>query len=330
MTGQARTVNEKAAFLFPGQGSQRPGMGRDVYDTWSAARAVFDQVSEAAGFDVAAACFQESAGAPAAGRALESTASAQPALLAVELSCAEVLKQSGVEPAAVAGHSLGEFAAWAVCGAMERADVARLVAYRSRLMEQASERHPGSMAAILGLGASEVEELCREGGEAGVVTPANFNCPGQVVISGEKAGVQLAMRLAAERGAKARLLAVAGGFHSPLMAEAAERFAEAVGEVNAFDPGVPLVANATGDWVCTADGVREAIARQMTGPVLWEACMRKLLGAGVRRFCEVGPGNVLAGLLKRIDATAHTVPAGDAGALRRILEKSGRCAGGGG
>ncbi|HUT75874.1 MAG TPA: ACP S-malonyltransferase [Armatimonadota bacterium] len=302
-----------AAFIFPGQGSQRAGMGRDVCQTWEQAREVFDQVSRATGFDVAEACFEQS------GRALESTAVAQPALLAVELACAAVLRRGGVRPAAVAGHSLGEFAAWVACEAIEQADAARLVALRARVMERAASDRPGAMAAILGLEAAQVEELCRQAARAGVVVPANFNAPGQVVISGEKEAVQLAARLAGERGAKTRWLAVAGGFHSPLMAPAAERFAAALGEVNASEPQVPVAANATGELVRTADEVRAAAAAQMTGAVRWESCVRRLLSLGLRRFYEVGPGNVLAGLVRRIEPAAEVVAAGDADSLRRIV-----------
>lgn len=303
----------QAAFLFPGQGSQRAGMGRDVYESWGQARAVFDEVSLAAGLDVAAACFD------ASGQALRSTGAAQPALLAVELACAAVLTRSGVEPAAVAGHSVGEFAAWTVSGAMGRADTARLVARRGRLMEEAAQARPGSMAAILGMDAAQVGQLCRDTSAAGTVVPANFNCPRQVVISGESAAVLEVVQVAIQRGAKARPLAVAGGFHSPLMGEAAERFAEALGEVEVFDPAVPVAANATADWVRDAAQVKAAAAAQMTSPVLWEGCVRRLLDRGVRRFYEVGPGNVLAGLLKRIDARAEVVSAGEANALRRII-----------
>ncbi|UCH33518.1 MAG: ACP S-malonyltransferase [Armatimonadota bacterium] len=305
-------MREGPAFLFPGQGSQRPGMGRDVYERWEAARAVFDEVSQAAGFDVAAACFEES------GQTLESTAAVQPAMLAVELGCAAVLDEAGVEPAAAAGHSLGEFAAWTVCGAMTRADVASLVALRGRAMEEAAQRRPGAMAAILGLEHADVEAVCADASGAGVVVLANFNCPGQVVISGDRAAVQEAIRLAARRGGKARALPVAGAFHSPLMAPAAERFAEALGEVKVFDPAPPAAANATGDWVRSAAEVRAAAAAQMTSPVLWENCVGRLLDQGIRRFYEVGPGNVLAGLMRRIEPGAEVIPAGDDESLRRI------------
>ena len=312
MTENGTTTRGGVAFLFPGQGSQRPGMGRDVYETWAEGRAAFDAVSRATGSDVAAICFEES------GRALASTAAAQPALLAVELACSAVLRRAGVRPAAVAGHSLGEFAAWAASGAFAEADVAHLVARRARLVEQAARCHPGAMAAIMGLALPEVEELCRDAAGMGLVAPANFNAPGQVVVSGDRAAVEQAARLATERGGKARLLAVAGGFHSPLMARAAERFAQSLGEVSALDPAVPVVANATGDWVRSADEVRAAAAAQMTSAVLWESCVRRMLEAGIGRFYEVGPGNVLAGLLRRIEPSAETMAAGDAESLRRI------------
>lgn len=301
------------AFLFPGQGSQRPGMGRDLYDRWAQARAIFDDVSRVAGGDIAAACFEES------GRALESTAVAQPALLAVELSCLAVLRDAHVRPAAVAGHSLGEFAAWAACGALEQSDVIRLVVIRARLMEQAAGARPGAMAAIIGLETVQVERVCREASGVGLVVPANFNGPGQVVISGETAAVEAAMRFAMQRGAKARLLPVAGAFHSSLMSEAAERFARALGEVNAFGPAAPAVANATGDWVKTAADVRAAAAAQMTSPVRWESCMRKLLERGIRRFCELGPGSVLAGLTRRMDSSVKVMPADSADGLKQIM-----------
>jgi [acyl-carrier-protein] S-malonyltransferase len=203
---------------------------------------------------------------------------------------------------------------------MAQADVARLVAQRGRLMEQAAQKHPGAMAAVMGLESPDVAALCREAARQGVVVPANFNCPGQVVISGEKAAVEAAMQLAAQRGAKTRLLEVAGGFHSPLMAQAAERFAVALGEVSVSDPAVPVVANATGDWVRSAAEVNTAAGNQMMSPVLWESCMRKLLDAGLRRFYEVGPGSVLAGLLKRMDTAAQVIAAGGADALRRAVE----------
>jgi [acyl-carrier-protein] S-malonyltransferase len=291
-------------------------MGRDVYDAWDTARAVFAEISQAAGFDVAAVCFDP-------GRhALESTAVAQPALLAAELSCASVLRRADLSPAACAGHSLGEFAAWVESGAMTRAQVARLVAVRGRLMEDAAQHRPGAMAAVLGLDQPSVQALCREASAAGMVVAANFNCPDQVVISGEKQAVAAAVRLARERGARARMLNVAGAFHSPLMREAAERFAEALGEVKAFDPVVPVTANASGDWAPSAEAVKAAAAAQMTSPVRWESCMRKLLASGVRRFYEVGPGNVLAGLLRRIDPAAEVIAAGDADALRRIVERA--------
>jgi [acyl-carrier-protein] S-malonyltransferase len=306
-------MNGQAAFLFPGQGSQRAGMGQDVHRAWPEARAVFAEISAAAGFDVAAACFD------ASGTDLQSTAVAQPALLAVELSCAEVLRLAGVGPAAVAGHSLGEFAAWAVSGAIARADMASLVVQRGRLMEKEAVEHPGAMAAILGLGAVEIEDICGEAARAGIVVPANLNCPGQVVISGETSAVEVAMRLAQDRGARARALPVAGAFHSPLMAEAAEQFAECIQQVAAVDPKVPVVANATAEWVTTAAELKSAAAAQMTSPVLWESGMRRLLDKGINKFYEVGPGNVLSGLLRRIDPSARVVPAGDAESLRRIV-----------
>ncbi len=305
-------AQRQSAFVFPGQGSQRPGMGRDVYQGWEHARAVFDEVSRASGLDLAGICFD------VAGSALDSTAAVQPALLAVELACAEVLLQAGVQPAAVAGHSLGEFAAWAACGAMSRVDVGRLVTERGRLMEQAARAHPGAMVAIMGLAPPQVEELCAEAGSEGLVVPANFNGPGQVVVSGETPAVQAAMRLALQRGAKARMLPVAGAFHSPLMRAAAERFAEALGEVNALDPAVAVAANATGDWVRSAGEVKAAAAAQMASPVLWKSCVRRLVERGISRFYEVGPGRVLAGLVRRIEPAAEVIAAGDAQSLRRI------------
>ena len=223
-----------------------------------------------------------------------------------------------VTPVAVAGHSLGEFTAWVVSGTLEFTEGLRLVKRRAELMEDACRARPGAMAALLGLDAAQVHALCEA--TRGIVHPANFNAPGQIVVSGELEAVQAVVGAASTARGKARVLHVAGGFHSPLMAEAAQRFAAAVHAAFLRDPALPVIANATAEVVTTADGVRAAMHAQMLSPVRWEESLHRMWALGARTFVEVGAGTVLTGLVRRTLPEAELRTVGDAALLAEVVE----------
>jgi len=306
-------TSHKLALLFPGQGAQQPGMGAWLLDRPTSQR-IFSLASQAAGLDLAAVCRQ----GPEA--QLGQTETAQPALLAVGLSCWQALAARGVQPAAAAGHSLGEFGAWVVSGLLGLEEACRLVAERGRLMAAAAGERPGGMAAVLGLTGEQVAQICRQAAASGVVVPANYNCPGQVVISGEPAGLEAAARLVQATGGKVVRLAVGGAFHSPLMEQASTRFAKVVESVHLGQVSVPVAANLAGIMVSDRIAAREALAGQMLAPVRWEAGMRSLLAAGVDVFLEMAPGRTLAGLLRRIDREAQVLSVDDEGAFEQAVQ----------
>lgn len=292
------------ALLFPGQGSQAVGMGKVLFDRAPAARRLFENADATLGFPLARVCFDGPA------EELQRTLFAQLALYVHAYAVWTVWQcEHPQPPIALAGHSLGEFTAWTVSGALDFADGLRLVQRRAEAMEQACQAHPGTMAAILGLDPERVAAVCE--GVNGIVQPANFNAPGQVVISGEVAAVQAAADAAAAAGGKARMLRVAGAFHSPLMADAAAAFAAEVARVPLLDPQTPVVANATAETVTTAAGVRAAMAAQLLAPVRWQASLTRMWELGARRFVEFGAGTVLAGLVKRTLAEAEVHSVGD-------------------
>ena len=290
-------------------------MGRDLYERIPAARRVFDLAAEVLGFDIARLCFEGPS------EELNRTVNAQPCLLAVELAALAAVRGAGVEAGWAAGHSLGEFSAWVASGAVAVDVALRLVRRRGELMEQAAQRNPGGMAAILGLEEDTLAEICRE---AGSVVLANMNCPGQIVVSGEKEAVAAAGERARAAGGRAIPLAVSGAFHSPLMAEADSAFRAEVEAVSVADARIPVVANVSAEPVRQAAEIRAAMAAQMTSPVRWEASVRRLLAEGVKEFVEVGPGDVLTGLLRRIDRNARGRAAGDPAAVAALAaEQSG-------
>lgn len=285
-------------FVFPGQGSQYVGMGRELADRYPEAAAVFQEAEAALGRPLARLCFNGPA------EELTLTENTQPAVLTVSVACYRVLQAHGVVPAAVAGHSLGEYSALVAAGSLTFAEAVKLVAKRAQLMATAVPAGQGGMAAVLGLDAEKVVTLCREVKE-GTVEAANFNAPGQVVVAGDRQGLSSLTRLAKEAGAKRVIpLQVSGPFHSSLMEPAARELAEVLQKVPLADPLVPLVSNVTADYVYTAAAVRENLVKQVASPVRWEEGIRRLVEDGYHTFVEVGPGNVLSGLIKRIDRRA--------------------------
>ena len=306
----------KLAFLFPGQGSQYPGMGKELADKYPAARSVFTEADQALGFSVSDLCFTGSEDS------LKLTANTQPAILTVSVAAYRVLAEKGVRPDFVAGHSLGEFSALVAAGALEFADAVRLVRRRGEYMQSAVPEGVGAMAAILGLAPVQVAELCRKAAGGQVVAPANLNSPEQTVISGDAAAVKRAVELASASGAKrAVMLAVSAPFHSALMLPAQQQLEVDLRKTAFQTLRVPLVTNVDAEIITSGDEARESLIRQVTLPVRWEESVRELVEQGVNTFVEVGPGRVLTGLLRQIDRSVHVFNVEDEKSLNSTLER---------
>jgi [acyl-carrier-protein] S-malonyltransferase len=292
----------KIAFMFPGQGSYEAGMGREIAEAVPAAMAVYEAGSEASGMDLQEVCFRGPV------EALLDTKVQQPALVATSLAINEAIRSRGIRPDFVVGHSVGEFAALGAAESLTPAQAIALVSERGRAMAEAAEEHPGSMAAILGLADEVVEGLCKR---IANVWPANYNCPGQIVISGEEPAVEECCAQAEEHGARRAIrLRVSGAFHSPLVANAAAKLRPAIDKVHFSDPRAAFMSTVTAKLE-EAGRYRELLLEQLTAPVRFTQAARELTGKGVTTFVEVGPGNVLSGLLKRIDRNLKTIQVSD-------------------
>lgn len=308
--------------LFPGQGSQKPGMGKDLAEAFPAARDVFDRADAALGASLSTLCFEGPADE------LTLTHNAQPALLTHGAAAWAVTRDAvGPQVVAAAGHSLGEFTAYHAAESLSLEDAVRIVRRRGELMYESGVKRPGAMAAILGEPSRPIEEICEQATrEAGLVVPANYNCPGQLVISGEEAGVEKGMALCKEAGAKRAVrLNVSGAFHSPLMEAAATGLAEALEAASFGDPHFPVYANVNGEPVTTAVRAKQSLLEQLSKPVRWTDEIRAMAERFPEAlFVEMGPGNVLVGLVKKIAAGVKTVTCGTAAeveTLRRVVNE---------
>lgn len=303
------------AFVFPGQASQKAGMAAALLAQEEAAREVFATANAVLGLDLVEIC------TTADDATLTRTEVAQPALLTTSVAWLAVLTARGLRPQATAGHSLGEFAAWVAGGVMPFETALRLVQRRGELMQAAGEKRPGGMVAVIGLSDAQVADLCDHARAAGEIVVANYNCPGQIVVSGESVALTRMSELVKAAKGTAIPLRVSGAFHSPLMAEAGEAFAALVAEAPLTDPLIPVVANATAEPVTTAAQAREAITRQMTSPVRWTASVSRLVSDGVGTFLEVGPGQVLTKLITRIAPEASARAVGAPAELQKVIEE---------
>ena len=297
------------AFLYPGQGSQKVGMGSDLLE---ARPDLFDRYFEQA--DAASGLTVREFALEGPIESLTRTDVAQPALFALSLAVTDAAREAGITPGFVAGHSLGEYTAAVAAGALSTEDGMRLVSLRGKLMNEAQTERPGTMAAVIGLPAEKVAELCEQASEAGVVAPANLNTPTQIVVSGEVSGVERLMELAQGEADKVVRLQVGAAFHSELMKPAQAKMADAMEDVSWSDPQVPMASNAFGRFVTTGDDVHQALIAQIASPVHWVECVQALDSAGCTTYLELGSGRVLGGLVKQIlgmetDASSVDSPA---------------------
>ena len=301
------TKGTEIAYLFPGQGTQAAGMGKEIYDSSPAARSIFDEVDEALERPLTDLLFS------GPDEALRETANAQPAVMAMSLACMAAMEEHlnsdmALNPAFLAGHSLGEYTALAVAGVLGIGETAQLVQERGRLMQEACEQMPGSMAAVIGLDEMTIGEIVRETG----TYVSNVNTPLQIVISGEKMAVARALDMAQARGARKVIpLRVGGAFHSALMEPAQEGLIEVVDALPFVDPTVPIVANSSGRPLATADEIKQELIVQISSCVQWNRSMDFMIGSGICRFVEIGPGRALSSMVKRIDGSAEAISVGD-------------------
>lgn len=304
----------KIAFVFPGQGAQYVGMGKEISGISAGAARIFDEASEALGFDVRKMIFDSD------DETLRITENTQPAILTASVACAQPLIEAGIRADFAGGLSLGEYSAHVLSGSIAFRDAVKLVRKRGKYMQEAVPLGTGTMAAILGLSREMVLEVCEIAGRYGVVEAANFNCPGQIVIAGEMAAINEAVKIATEKGAKrAMLLNVSAPFHCSLLKPAGEKLSKELENVELGEMKVPVVTNVTGRIIESHDQIKELLISQVSKPVLWEDCVRTLIQNGADTFVEIGPGKVLSGFIKKIDKEVRVLNVEDKASLDNTI-----------
>ncbi|HHV59896.1 MAG TPA: ACP S-malonyltransferase [Clostridiaceae bacterium] len=305
----------KIAFIFPGQGAQYIGMGQQISSQYPSAKKVYKEASEALGFDLEKMVFEGDE------ETLKITENTQPAILTTSIACLQPFLEKGIQPDVTAGLSLGEYTAHVLSGTMEFKDAVALVRKRGKYMQEAVPVGVGGMAAIIGLSDEDTIACCNEASDCGIVEPVNFNCPGQLVIAGEKEAVEKAVAIAGSKGAKrAVMLPVSAPFHSSLLKPAGEMLKKELDKVNLNEMKIPVVSNVTADYVRDTSLVKNLLVKQVSSPVKWEASMRKMIQDGVDTFVEIGPGKALTGFMKRISKDVNCLNVEDIDTLYKAFE----------
>ena len=305
----------KVAFIFSGQGAQAVGMGKELAENFACADAAFEQASESLGMDVKKLIWESDE------ETLKITENTQPAILTMSVAALRVLEEKGVKPDVVAGLSLGEYAAHVASGSLDFKEAVKLVKKRGKYMQETVPLGVGGMAAILALSPEDVVACCKEASAAGIVEPANFNCPGQITVAGELAAVEKCCELAKEKGAKrAMLLPVSAPFHCSMLTEAGEKLAHELEGVTVSDMQIPLITNVTGDYLKSKEEIKPTLVKQVSSSVRWEEGIRRMIKDGVDTFIEVGPGKALCGFMKKIDKEMKAYNVEDMASLTKTLE----------